>query len=140
MMGYLTLRLFTVVKAGYGRRRMKVGSMRWRRFRSGVCGVSSKDRCRNSDARERCGLKQGCGWESLMKSVTLGNVDESPNERGPPNALRLSPLNYDREKDGTTGFGSAPPQPRTGRREGGTPGELARDVTFFYRQTSRSRR
>ncbi|GBP67662.1 Probable RNA-directed DNA polymerase from transposon BS [Eumeta japonica] len=33
----------------------------------------------------------GCGWESLMKSVTLGNVTMSHRtERGPPNALRLS--------------------------------------------------
>ncbi|GBP38186.1 hypothetical protein EVAR_18065_1 [Eumeta japonica] len=24
---------------------------------SGMCGVSRKDRCRNSDVRERCGLK-----------------------------------------------------------------------------------
>ncbi|GBP80076.1 hypothetical protein EVAR_21999_1 [Eumeta japonica] len=40
---------------------------------------------------------QSCGWESLMKNVTLvTNNDESQNERGPPNALRLSPLNYDR--------------------------------------------
>ncbi|GBP74253.1 hypothetical protein EVAR_51652_1 [Eumeta japonica] len=35
----------------------------------------------------------GCGWESLMKNVTLGNVTMShrTRERGPPNALRLSP-------------------------------------------------
>ncbi|GBP19638.1 hypothetical protein EVAR_75610_1 [Eumeta japonica] len=31
-----------------------------------------------------------CGWESLMKSVTLGNVTMSHRTRGPPNALRLS--------------------------------------------------
>ncbi|GBP69103.1 hypothetical protein EVAR_87383_1 [Eumeta japonica] len=30
-----------------------------------------------------------CGWESLMKSVTLGNVTMSHRTRGPPNA-RLS--------------------------------------------------
>ncbi|GBP52849.1 hypothetical protein EVAR_39012_1 [Eumeta japonica] len=33
----------------------------------------------------------GCGWESLMKSVTLGNVTMSHRTRErPPNALRLS--------------------------------------------------
>ncbi|GBP89390.1 hypothetical protein EVAR_100161_1 [Eumeta japonica] len=32
---------------------------------------------------------QRCGWESLMKSVTLGNVTMSHRTRGPPNALRL---------------------------------------------------
>ncbi|GBP90227.1 hypothetical protein EVAR_21335_1 [Eumeta japonica] len=42
----------------------------------------------------RTGLR--CGWESLMKNVTLGNVTMSHRTRGPPNALRLSPLNYDR--------------------------------------------
>ncbi|GBP30532.1 hypothetical protein EVAR_94712_1 [Eumeta japonica] len=36
-------------------------------------------------------LGEGCGWESLMKSVTLGNVTMSHRTRGPPNALRLSP-------------------------------------------------
>ncbi|GBP95062.1 hypothetical protein EVAR_66606_1 [Eumeta japonica] len=38
---------------------------------------------------------RGCGWESLMKSVTLGNVTMSHRTRGPPNAVSL-PLNYDR--------------------------------------------
>ncbi|GBP47985.1 hypothetical protein EVAR_40409_1 [Eumeta japonica] len=40
----------------------------------------------------------GCGWESLMKSVTLGNVTMSHRTReARRNALRLSPLNYDRD-------------------------------------------
>ncbi|GBP26008.1 hypothetical protein EVAR_84568_1 [Eumeta japonica] len=46
------------VKAGYGRRNMKVGSMQWRCDRCVVCVVSRKGRCRNSDFRERCGLKE----------------------------------------------------------------------------------
>ncbi|GBP73933.1 hypothetical protein EVAR_103159_1 [Eumeta japonica] len=41
-----------------------------------------------------------CGWESLMKSVTLGNVTMSHRTReGLPNALRLSHSNYDRRPD-----------------------------------------
>ncbi|GBP03576.1 hypothetical protein EVAR_101885_1 [Eumeta japonica] len=47
-----------VVKGGYDRRKMKVGSMKWRCDRCVVCGLSRKDRCRNSDVRERCGLKE----------------------------------------------------------------------------------
>ncbi|GBP58942.1 hypothetical protein EVAR_47005_1 [Eumeta japonica] len=33
---------------------------------------------------------RGCGWESLMKSVTLGNVTMSHRTREPAECLRLS--------------------------------------------------
>ncbi|GBP85466.1 hypothetical protein EVAR_64764_1 [Eumeta japonica] len=35
-------------------------------------------------------LSYGCGWESLMKSVTLGNVTMSHRTREPAECLRLS--------------------------------------------------
>ncbi|GBP21575.1 hypothetical protein EVAR_9760_1 [Eumeta japonica] len=39
----------------------------------------------------------GCGWESLMKSVTLGNVTMSHRTRErPAECLASLPLNYDR--------------------------------------------
>ncbi|GBP30675.1 hypothetical protein EVAR_75896_1 [Eumeta japonica] len=37
---------------------MKVGLMQWRCDRCVVCGVARKDKSRNSDVRERCGLKE----------------------------------------------------------------------------------
>ncbi|GBP81296.1 hypothetical protein EVAR_59688_1 [Eumeta japonica] len=38
-----------------------------------------------------CGaVMESCGWESLMKSVTLGNVTMSHRTREPAECLRLS--------------------------------------------------
>ncbi|GBP40104.1 hypothetical protein EVAR_33680_1 [Eumeta japonica] len=44
------------MKADYGRSRLKVVEMRLLRS---MCGVSWKDRCRNSNIRERYGLEEG---------------------------------------------------------------------------------
>ncbi|GBP75840.1 hypothetical protein EVAR_53912_1 [Eumeta japonica] len=47
-----------LLKAGYGRRKMKVGSMQCRCGRCVVCAECRKDRCRNCDVRDLCGLKE----------------------------------------------------------------------------------
>ncbi|GBP20184.1 hypothetical protein EVAR_82057_1 [Eumeta japonica] len=62
------MRVFSL-KVGYGRRKMKVESMRWRCDLCVVCGVSLKDRCRNSDVWERCGLK-----EDVVTGVERGMI------------------------------------------------------------------
>ncbi|GBP91038.1 hypothetical protein EVAR_42577_1 [Eumeta japonica] len=41
-------------------------------------------------------LCTGCGWESLMKSVTLGNVTMSHRTREARRICASLPLNYDR--------------------------------------------
>ncbi|GBP85517.1 hypothetical protein EVAR_45059_1 [Eumeta japonica] len=48
-----------VVKAGYGRKKNKtrINAVNMRSPGS-VCGVSQKDRCRNSDVRQQCGMKE----------------------------------------------------------------------------------
>ncbi|GBP62830.1 hypothetical protein EVAR_44684_1 [Eumeta japonica] len=46
-----------VVKAGYCRRKSKFNAVAMRSLHS-MCGVSRKDKCRNSDIRKRCGLKE----------------------------------------------------------------------------------
>ncbi|GBP21692.1 hypothetical protein EVAR_16240_1 [Eumeta japonica] len=51
-MGYYSLRLCMVVKAGYGRRKMEIQSLR------SMCGMSQKVRCKNSDVTKRCDLKK----------------------------------------------------------------------------------
>ncbi|GBP85663.1 hypothetical protein EVAR_60007_1 [Eumeta japonica] len=54
------------------------------------------------DHRNPHALDKNCGWESLLKNVTLGNVTMSHRTRErPPNLLRLSPLNYDRSAANT---------------------------------------
>ncbi|GBP62850.1 hypothetical protein EVAR_44705_1 [Eumeta japonica] len=51
----------------------------------------------NSTVMMKSSIDFGCGWESLMKSVTLGNVTMSHRTReSPPNALRLSMIGLPR--------------------------------------------
>ncbi|GBP01073.1 hypothetical protein EVAR_2334_1 [Eumeta japonica] len=50
--------LRTVVKIKFGGRKMKVESKLWRCDHCVVCVKCLKDKCRNSDVRERCGLKK----------------------------------------------------------------------------------
>ncbi|GBP51004.1 hypothetical protein EVAR_37161_1 [Eumeta japonica] len=82
-----------VVKAGYGGRKMKVGSMkedvvtkiergmlRW----FGHLGRMIESRLTKQIYRANGCLWKGCGWESLMKNVTLGNVTMSHRTRERP--------------------------------------------------------
>ncbi|GBP50991.1 hypothetical protein EVAR_37148_1 [Eumeta japonica] len=46
-----------------------------------MCGVSRKDRCRNSDVRERCGLK-GDVVTKVERGVTLYFSDSTRINRG----------------------------------------------------------
>ncbi|GBP04420.1 hypothetical protein EVAR_63137_1 [Eumeta japonica] len=57
--------------------------------------ISPKTNSLNGDSCLFLKFNGGCGWESLMKSVTLGNVTMSHRTRGPPVPC-VSPLNYDR--------------------------------------------
>ncbi|GBP56188.1 hypothetical protein EVAR_41374_1 [Eumeta japonica] len=79
---WLDLRM--IRKAGYGRRQMKVESLRWRCDRCVVGVECLKDRWRNSDVRERCGLKEDVvtGVERGVTSETLRNIISVGKENG----------------------------------------------------------
>ncbi|GBP22855.1 hypothetical protein EVAR_17209_1 [Eumeta japonica] len=65
------------VKAGYGSRKMKVGSML-----HSMCGVSQKDRCRNSDVRGRCGLKEDVVTAAIREHYLMRSAYEACNNFG----------------------------------------------------------
>ncbi|GBP66209.1 hypothetical protein EVAR_97160_1 [Eumeta japonica] len=73
-----------VAEAGHGRRKLKVGSMQWRCDRCVVCAQCfKKDKFRNSDVRERCGLKEEVvtgverGMLRWFDHLTRMDMDES---------------------------------------------------------------
>ncbi|GBP72911.1 hypothetical protein EVAR_63472_1 [Eumeta japonica] len=80
---------------------MKVESMRW------VCvcvGVSLKDRCRDSDVRKRCGLKDVGTRVEVDKDrprksygYEIGDILEKPKKQQEPTSLRENIDGWQRE-------------------------------------------